>query len=84
MSKAGLLDLIQKIHLEKGDIIVCRDETALKMFGEIQVPGVDFPVPLVFAPQGVQILKREDLLNLLEQLEQTHSEVPTEQPNAPL
>lgn len=34
-------------------------------------PPVDFVVPIVFAPQGIEVLHRQDLLNLLEQTEQS-------------
>ena len=48
---------------------------------------VDFNVPLVFAPRGgIKVLKREDLLNLLEQLDQTENQTAgiPEETHAPL
>lgn len=47
---------------------------------------LDFKVPLVFAPKGVKQLKREDLLNLLEQLDQQEAPVlmPLETSEVPL
>lgn len=88
MSKAALTERISKLNLQKGDIVVCKDiETlhAIEGLGRV----VDFLVPLVYAPQGIQKLGRQDLLNLLEQVEQSDKSVLpaygiSEQPNAPL
>ena len=88
MSKAALLDRIQKLKLQKGDVVVCKDlETlhAIEGLGRV----VDFTVPLVYAPNGIQVLSRKDLLNLLEQVEEADKSVLpaygiSEQPTAPL
>ena len=84
MSKAGLLNVIQKMRLERGDIVVVKDVItlhALEGLGKV----TDFPVPLIFAPQGIQILKKQDLLNILEQLEQDSAPVSNlDSPHAPL
>lgn len=90
MSKAVLEDKIERLRLEKGDILVVKDFEVLKSLEWIGPKlSLDFHVPMVFAPTGVQTLKKEDLLNLLEQLEQTDKSVLpeyhiTEQPSAPL
>lgn len=89
LSKAAVLNVLQKLKIEKGDVLVVKDIETLHYLSKVQVPGIEGTIPLVYAPQGVQILKREDLLNLLEQLEQSDKSVLpayglTEQPNAPL
>lgn len=89
LSKAAVLDILQKLKIEKGDVLVVKDIETLEYLSKVHVPGIEGTVPLVYAPQGVQVLKREDLLNLLEQLEQADKSVLepyglTEQPNAPL
>lgn len=74
---------ISRLNLQPGDLIVCKDfETlhAIEGLGKV----VDFTVPLVFAPQGIQKLSRQDLLNLLEQLEQPSAPAYSESPRVPL
>lgn len=68
MSKAGLLNVLQKLNLTPGDVLVVKDHETLRFLAEVKLP-IPFVVPLVFAPQGLQKLSRQDLLNLLEQLE---------------
>jgi hypothetical protein len=88
MSKAALTERVNKLNLQKGDIVVVKDEVclhSLEALGRV----VNFTVPLVFAPQGIQKLCRQDLLNLLEQLDGADKSVLpeygiTEQPSAPL
>jgi hypothetical protein len=45
---------------------------------------IPFVVPLVFAPQGIQSLTRQDLLNLLEQLEESREAPKLEVPSVPV
>jgi hypothetical protein len=77
---------IKKLRLEPGDILVVNHESTLHYLeglGRV----VNFNVPLVFIPQGgVQKLSRQDLLNLLEQLDQSASPAAPsfESPSAPL
>jgi len=63
------------LHLEKGDILLIKHPDMIKQL-EACSGLVDFKVPIVLCPQGVQILKRQDLLNLLEQLEEDKSVLP--------
>lgn len=86
LSKAAVLNILQKLKIEKGDVLVVKDIETLHYLANVRVPGIEGIVPLVYAPHGVQTLKREDLLNLLEQLEQPDKSAYglTEQPNAPL
>ena len=80
------MSVIEKLSLSRGDIVVCKNIEALELLSSQKVPGIDFPVPLVFAPEGVQKLNRQDLLNLLEQLETPVVPAPEaiEMPSAPL
>jgi hypothetical protein len=50
----------------------------------VNVPGIVGVSPLVFAPTGILSLKKQDLLNLLEQLEQDVEPIPEASPVAPL
>lgn len=61
---------IQKLSLLPGDVLVVSDHETLHFLSHTP-PITKFTVPLVFSPQGIQKLSRQDLLNLLEQLEQT-------------
>lgn len=88
IAKAALGNFIQKLNLQPGDIVVCKNlETLRAIEGLGRV--VNFTVPLVLAPQGIQKLSRQDLMNLLEQVQESDKSVLpayglTEQPNAPL
>ena len=82
MSKAALSAKIELMRLRPGDVVVAKDIEVLKAVQDLGLP-LAFKVPLVYAPSGVQVLSRADLLNLLEQLEEVQ-EVPTEQAGAPL
>lgn len=67
-----MLNGLTKLRLERGDILVVKHPDTLKALeglGKV----VDFTVPVVYCPFGIKTLKREDLLNLLEQLEQQDS-----------
>ena len=86
MSKAGMLAVIQKLRLEKGDILLVETPQAMEALTKSRIK-LDFNVPLVFAPRGgIKVLKREDLLNLLEQLDQTENQTAgmPEETHAPL
>lgn len=84
VSTAAMLSGIQKLQLRKGDIlVVSRPETLHYLEGIGKV--VDFIVPLVYAPGGIQSLSRQDLLNLLEQIDQQDVKEPfLEGLNAPI
>jgi len=78
-----MLQGISKLKLERGDIIVVKHPDTLKALeglGRV----VDFVVPLVYAPIGIDKLSRQDLLNLLEQLEQQQTESLPVPSNVPL
>jgi len=76
MSKAALTSVVTKLRLEPGDVIVVRDFEVLQALEHIKLPN-PFQVPLIFAPSGIDKLKRADLLNILEQLDAAvHSEPP--------
>ena len=68
ISRAALASKVTKLRLEAGDIVVARDPSVMEALGHLDLK-LPFNVPLVFAPQGIQVLKRADLLNLLEQLD---------------
>jgi hypothetical protein len=79
ISTSTMLSGLQKLKLEPGDILVVNHPDTLHYLeglGKV----CNFIVPLVFAPQGIKSLKRQDLLNLLEQLDQT-AEPPSLAPN---
>jgi len=64
---------------------VVKDLETLRYLSQVKVPGLDGVVPLVYSPQGIQKLTRQDLLNLLEQLEQPISTANyADSPTAPL
>ena len=85
MSKAGFLNSISKLNLQKGDVLICKDHHTLEYLSQVQLP-LGFIVPLVFSPQGVEKLNRQDLMNLIEQLDQNEMPAPSlvEMPSAPL
>lgn len=69
MRKVATLETLTKLRLEPGDLIVVRDSETLNYLSRFPFK-LDFNVPLVFSPAGVEKLTRADLLNLLEQLDQ--------------
>jgi hypothetical protein len=77
---------VSKLRLEPGDVLVVKHPDTLHYLeglGKV----VNFTVPLVFAPGGIDKLSREDLLNLLEQIEQGQMQslpAPPESMSAPL
>jgi hypothetical protein len=73
---------LKKLSLAPGDVIVVRDAETLHFLAHTP-PMVGFNVPVVFSPQGIEKLNKQDLLNLLEQLEQT-AVSPLESSRAPL
>lgn len=85
MSKAGMLNVLQKLSLTPGDVLVVKDFETLRFLDMAKLP-LKFTVPLVFAPHGIEKLSKQDLLNLLEQLEQaqTPSQPFADSPSAPL
>lgn len=80
-----LADSIRKLSLARGDVIIVKNYETLKFLSEMPI-HLDFVVPLVFAPGGVDKLSREDLLNLLEQVDQreTAQLAPLEVSSVPL
>ena len=69
VSTATMLSHIEKLKLERGDVLLVKNIETLKFLSEMPI-HLDFQVPLVFAPGGIQKLSRADLLNLLEQLDE--------------
>jgi len=57
---------IRRLRLRKGDILVVNDPYLPDRIMQIQA-GLDFPVPIVFAPDGIRRFNREYLLKLLEE-----------------
>lgn len=72
VSNSGLRRYINKLHLEKGDILLCKDVATMNYLDHLKM-DLDFKVPLVYAPEGIMKLNRQDLLNLLEQLDQQNT-----------
>lgn len=78
-----MIGAIRKLRLERGDALLVSNYETLRYLSEMPL-HLDFVVPLVFAPNGVEKLTRQDLLNLLEQLDQTSAISPPESLRAPL
>jgi hypothetical protein len=84
ISTRTMLSHISKLNLQQGDVIVCSDYQTLDYLSRVQLP-LGFTVPLVFSPNGVEKLNRQDLLNLIEQLDQApETPASVEMPSAPL
>lgn len=62
--------VIQKLELKAGDILVVKEPEVAEALGKLPM-ALPFKVPIVVSLSGVQKLTRQDLLNLLEQLEQS-------------
>lgn len=69
------------MQLKPGDVLICESVEAMEALARIKHPEINWNVPLVYCPKGVRTLSRQDLLNLLEQTDQslaTHSGIPEE------
>ena len=70
VSTSTILSHLEKLSLQPGDVLVCRDLETLRFLSEVKMP-LNFTVPLVYSPQGLQKLTRSDLMNLIEQIDQS-------------
>lgn len=68
-SKASWLAQIQKLELKRGDILLVRHPEIVEQL--VACGGVEFSVPIILDPSGVGIskLKKQDLLDALDQLD---------------
>lgn len=73
ISTASMIAAISKMRIEKGDCLLVKDYETMHWLAH-NGPKLDFQVPLVFAPNGIQSLSRQDLMNLVEQLDEAHHE----------
>ncbi len=55
---------IEKLHLEKGDILVVKDFETLDNLRSVCI-NIDFYIPIIYAPMGIKKVDREILENLL-------------------
>jgi hypothetical protein len=76
----ALRDRIQKLSLAPGDVLLVKEVETIEALARSGVK-LDFHVPVVYCPGGIQKLSRQDLLNVLEQLDHaaaTPAVIPTE------
>ena len=68
---AGIRDALSKLKLEKGDILVVSDQWVRDALLKMRPPeGIDFPVPVVYAPEGsLHKCRREELEEALKLLD---------------
>lgn len=66
-----IVPFLQKIELKKGDVIVCTSHEAMHALMGMQLPKELFPfdIPLVFAPDGLKKVGREELVALIDKLD---------------
>ena len=59
---------IRRLRLQPGDILVVNDPETVRRLSELgSINGVNFNVPIVFAPNGIKRLNREYLEKILKQ-----------------
>lgn len=73
ISTSSMISAISKLRIEKGDCLLVKDQETLMWLSE-HGPRLDFQVPLIFAPKGIESLSRQDLMNLVEQIDEQHHE----------
>ena len=61
--------LIQRLRLEPGDILVVRDWEIVSQLVETPISGVP-QIPIIYAPNGIEKMKREDLQAILDKQEE--------------
>lgn len=64
-----LKNRVRKLHLERGDIIVCADPNTMKLLSGLQV-DIPFPIPIVFAPEGLEKVSYAELKRVMKVAEQ--------------
>lgn len=67
-------ETISRLRLEKGDVLLVRHPETMQYLSKAPIK-LEFNVPLVYCPGGIETLKRQDILNLLEQLDQADKSV---------
>jgi len=70
-SKQWAFDKIKKLRLRRGDILVCTDPHLGKVLAEMKFPYLNFQVPIVVAPLGLQAIKADDLLAIARRARET-------------
>lgn len=74
ISTAAMRETITRLRLEKGDVLLVRHAETMDYLSKASI-NLEFNVPLVFCPGGIETMKRQDLLNILEQLDQSDKSV---------
>jgi len=62
---------VRKLHLERGDILVCTDPHLGKALSEMKFPYLTFQVPIIVAPLGLEAIKPDDLLAIARRARET-------------
>lgn len=62
---------VEQLRLKEGDILVVSDRILLENLQKVRVPGVNFTVPILFAPYPHSFAKasREQLVAMIEQID---------------
>ena len=56
---------IRRLRLRKGDIVVVNDSNLIQSLSQIK--GVEFPVPIIYAPDGIKRVSKEYLQKILKE-----------------
>lgn len=54
-------NIISKLELKEGDILVVRDADTLHRLRDVKMPSIKFPVPILYAPLGIEKIDQETL-----------------------
>lgn len=57
----ALTDRVRALRLQPGDILVTQDYDAMEALSEQQIAGIDFEVPVICAPNGIEKISVNEL-----------------------
>jgi len=55
---------LKRLRLKPGDVIICRDWHLMDQLEDLRIPGLDFSIPILYAPDknSISRMPREELL----------------------
>jgi len=66
---------VAKLHLELGDALVVHDTDTLEVLRGIRIPGINFPVPILYIPRGgLEVATKDMLQNALSIIQAAEAE----------
>jgi len=71
MSKQSSFDKIKKLRLRRGDCLVVREFELAQQISKMKFPFLNFQVPIICAPLGVEVIPADELVKVAERARAT-------------